>query len=167
MNASSSIIIRPALLISDKFIEGNKDLLATRLKAGFFRDCHGDLHSRNIFLLPSSQPFDCIEFNDDYRQIDVLNDVAFLCMDLDAFERKDLSNLFLNCYNNLFPSIKTDDDGRLFIYYKSYRANIRAKVNSLRARYSKNDVQRISALAEANKYLNLMDGYLKKLEAKF
>jgi aminoglycoside phosphotransferase family enzyme len=167
LNANSSIIIRHALVTSDRFIERNKDLLATRLKAGFFRDCHGDLHSRNIFLLPSPQPFDCIEFNDDYRQTDVLNDVAFLCMDLDAFNRKDLSDLFLNCYNNLFPSIKTDDDRRLFIYYKSYRANIRAKVNSLRARYAKDDVQRISALAEADKYLNLMDGYLKMLEAEF
>jgi aminoglycoside phosphotransferase family enzyme len=164
LNANSSIIIRHALVTSDKFIEKNKDLLASRLKGGFFRDCHGDLHSRNIFLLPSPEPFDCIEFNDDYRQIDVLNDVAFLCMDLDAFKRKDLSDLFLNCYNSLFPSIKTGDDRRLFIYYKSYRANIRAKVNSLRARFAKDDVQRISALAEANKYLDLMDGYMKMLE---
>ena len=166
-DSNSSIIISCAIDKSDTFIEKNKELLANRLMSGFFRDCHGDLHSRNIFLLPSPQPFDCIEFNDDYRQIDVLNDVAFLCMDLDAFDRKDLSDLFLNCYNNLFPSIKTDDEHRLFIYYKSYRANIRAKVNSLRARYAKDDVQRISALAEANKYLNLMEGYLKTLEAEF
>jgi len=45
-------------------------------------------------LLPSPQPFDCLEFNDDYRQIDVLNEVAFLCMYLDAFDRKDLPELF-------------------------------------------------------------------------
>ena len=63
--------------------------------------------------------------------------------------------------------MKTDDDHRLFIYYKSYRANIRTKVNSLRARYAKNDVQRTSAVAEADKYLSLMDGYLKMLEAEF
>lgn len=162
-----SHIISRAIDTSNTFIEKNKELLANRLKSGFFRDCHGDLHSRNIFLLPSPQPFDCLEFNDDYRQIDVLNDVAFLCMDLDAFDRKDLSDLFLNCYNSLLPSIKTDDDGRLFIYYKAYRANIRAKVNSLRARNAKGDVQRISALAEADKYLNLMDGYLRMLEAEF
>lgn len=28
--------------------------------------------------------FDCIEFNDDYRWIDVMSDVAFMAMDLHA-----------------------------------------------------------------------------------
>ena len=120
--------------------------------------------TRNIFLLPSPQPFDCLEFNDDFRQIDVLNDIAFLCMDLDAFGKKDLSDFFLNCYNNLFPSIKTDDDRRLLIYYKSYRANIRAKVNSLRARTAKDDAEKLFALKEADKYLHLMDEYMKVLQ---
>ena len=163
LNINSGIIISHALATSDRFIERNKELLAARLKAGYFRDCHGDLHSKNIFLLPSPQPFDCLEFNDDFRQIDVLNDVAFLCMDLDAFGKKDLSDFFLNCYNNLFPSIKTDDDRRLFIYYKSYRANIRAKVNSLRARTAKDDAEKLFALKEADKYLQLMDEYMKVL----
>lgn len=164
IDINASDIISRAIEISDRFIQKNKELLANRLKAGFFRDCHGDLHSRNIFLLSSPQPFDCIEFNDDYRQIDVLNEVAFLCMDLDAFGRKDLSDLFLTSYNNLFTSIKTDDDYTLFVYYKSYRANIRAKVNSLRARAAEDDSQKKSALAEANKYLLLMDSYINELD---
>ena len=86
----SSDLITHAIAVSNAFMEKHKALLASRLKAGFFRDCHGDLHSRNIFLLPEPQPFDCIEFNDDYRQIDVLNEIAFLCMDLDSFGRHDL-----------------------------------------------------------------------------
>jgi aminoglycoside phosphotransferase family enzyme len=83
LDMNSKNIISHAIETSDIFISKNKALLAARLKAGFFRDCHGDLHSRNIFLLPSPQPFDCIEFNDDFRQIDILNEVAFLCMDLE------------------------------------------------------------------------------------
>ncbi len=166
LNIGSSVIIDHAIDTSNIYIEKNKELLEARLKAGFFRDCHGDLHSRNIFLLPSPQPFDCIEFNDDYRQIDVLNEIAFLCMDLDAFGRRDLSDLFLAYYNNLFPSIKTEADHKLFIYYKSYRSNIRAKVNSLRARDAKNDAERKLILTEVDKYLRLMDGYTKQLENK-
>jgi aminoglycoside phosphotransferase family enzyme len=54
-------IISLATGISDSFIVENKELLNHRLREGFFRDCHGDLHSRNIFLLPEPQPFDCIE----------------------------------------------------------------------------------------------------------
>lgn len=164
LNANSSNIISRSIEMSDSFMERNKGLLASRLKAGFFRDCHGDLHSRNIFLLPSPQPFDCIEFNDDYRQIDVLNEVAFLCMDLDAFGRQDLSDLFLNCYINLFPSMKTDEDYRLFVYYKCYRSNIRAKVNSLRARDASNNADRIFALDEADKYLHLIEHYMVELK---
>jgi hypothetical protein len=112
-------------------------------------------------LLQTPQIFDCIEFNDDYRQIDVLNDIAFLCMDLDAFGRKDLSDLFLDYYDQLSPTIKTAQDRMLFIYYKCYRANIRAKVNSLRARSAKNEDERKIALYETEKYLLLMNAYLQ------
>ena len=163
LNSNSRTMISNAVATSYSFVQKNKALLDSRLKAGFFRDCHGDLHSRNIFLLPYPQPFDCIEFNDDFRQIDVLNEIAFLCMDLDAFGREDLSDLFLTSYNNLFPSMKTEGDRKLFVYYKSYRSNIRAKVNSLRARNANDDAQKIAALKEADKYLHLMDAYMKEL----
>ena len=156
-------IIDSAIKIADGFLKKNKDLLKNRLMAGFFRDCHGDLHSRNIFLLPSPQPFDCLEFNDDYRQIDVLNEVAFLCMDLDALGKKDLSKLFLEYYNHLFPAMKSSKEWLLFIYYKAYRANVRAKVNSLRAKSATSEKERTKALSEVDKYLKLMESYLKRL----
>jgi aminoglycoside phosphotransferase family enzyme len=161
---STGMTIDQAVGASDRFIEEKRYLLDDRIKKGFFRDCHGDLHSRNIFLTPDPQPFDCIEFNDDFRAIDILNEVAFLCMDLDAFGRRDLSELFLSCYNNLLPAIQTREDYRLFIYYKMYRANIRAKVNSLRARSADNDAVRRQPLTEAEKYLELMTGYIKILD---
>lgn len=163
LDVQSVEIISRAINTSNAFMQNSISLLAGRQKAGFFRDCHGDLHSRNIFLLPDPQPFDCIEFNDDYRQIDVLNEVAFLCMDLDAFNRQDLSDIFLNYYNRFFNSIRTSEDYHLFIYYKSYRANIRAKVNSLRARSATHDSERKLCLSEAAKYLRLMDQYVKMI----
>jgi aminoglycoside phosphotransferase family enzyme len=156
-------IISHAIAASNAFLEKKRQVLDNRLKAGFFRDCHGDLHSRNIFLLPKPKPFDCIEFNDDYRQIDVLNEIAFLCMDLDAFGREDLSDLFLKYYNHLFYSMQSEEDHQLFIYYKAYRANIRAKINSLRARGASNESERNLQLAEVGKYLKLMDSYMKSL----
>ena len=156
-------IIANAIKTSNAFLEKNEELMADRLRAGFFRDCHGDLHSRNIFLLPSPQPFDCIEFNDDYRQIDVLNEVAFLCMDLDSFGKKDLSELFIEYYNQFFPSMKSSNERHLFVFYKAYRANVRAKVNSLRAKSAVNEKERTKALFEVDKYLLLMESYLKTL----
>jgi len=152
-------IIEHAIKVSDSFIEISKGLLAARLCEGFYRDCHGDLHSRNIFLMPAPVPFDCIEFNDDFRQIDVLNEVAFLCTDLDAFDSKDLSDQFIADYNQFFPAIRTSEEQRLFIYYKSYRANVRTKVNSLRANSAAKKTDENRALAESRKYLQLMDYY--------
>jgi uncharacterized protein len=156
-------MIDQAVRNSDKFINRNMKLMQQRLESGFIRDGHGDLHTRNIFLLPDPQPFDCIEFNDDYRQIDVLNEVAFLCMDLDAFGRNDLSELFIRYYNQLFTTMKTAEDHQLFIYFKSYRANIRAKVNSLRARSSKSPSEINKYLGETDRYLRLMDHYMNML----
>ena len=82
-------------------------------------------------------------------------------MDLDAFDRQDLADLFVKYYNHFFPAMISEKDKSLFIYYKSYRANIRAKVNSLRAKTAENSVDKIKALSAANKYLLLMDGYIK------
>ena len=155
-----------AIKTSDTFLEKNKSLLLDRLRFGFIRNCHGDLHTRNIFLLPEPQPFDCIEFNDEYREIDVLNEVAFLCMDLDALGRNDLSDLFIEEYNSLFPTIRAKLDYRLFVYYKSYRANVRAKVNSLRAKSATSNSDRTKALSEVKKYIDLMEGYLELLDRR-
>jgi len=156
-------IIDRAITTSNSFLTHHKQLLTKRLHNGFYKNCHGDLHTRNIFLLPEPVPFDCIEFNDDFRQIDVLNEIAFLCMDLDALNRKDLSELFLENYNKLFPTITTAEEGKLFIYYKSYRANIRAKVSSLRAQSATSKKEKSTALSSAEKYLDLVESYLVDL----
>jgi aminoglycoside phosphotransferase family enzyme len=162
LGEESSKCISRAIEISDNFIEKHKSRLEHRLREGFFRDCHGDLHSRNIFLLPAPQPFDCIEFNDDLRHIDVLNEIAFLCMDLDVFGREDLAALFVDKYNQFFPAMISKEDRSLFIYYKSYRANIRAKVNSLRAGTAADESEKKKALLAADKYLKMMEGYLNQ-----
>ena len=57
--------------------------LEARREAGFVRQCHGDLHLRNIVLLDGVPTlFDAIEFNDELACIDTHYDLAFLLMDL-------------------------------------------------------------------------------------
>src|SRR3569833_1843034 len=49
-----------------------------RKQAGFVRECHGDLHGANILTLGGKVlVFDCIEFNDNLRWIDVINYLSF------------------------------------------------------------------------------------------
>ncbi len=58
-------------------------LLELRRKAGFVRECHGDLHLGNIVLWADRPTlFDAIEFNDEIACVDVMYDLAFLLMDL-------------------------------------------------------------------------------------
>src|SRR3972149_4810334 len=67
--------------------------------AGRVRECHGDLHLGNIALLDgAATPFDCIEFNPALRWMDVISEMAFLVMDLEAHGRRDLAYAFLNSY---------------------------------------------------------------------
>ncbi len=143
---------------SENFLKKNKDLLDQRVDRGFHRDGHGDLNSRNIFLYDDPLIFDCIEFNAGFRQIDVLNEIAFLCMDLEFFGQEDLSNLFYQKY--LFHSGIEDEPfmRRLFSYYKGYRANVKAKVTILGAQ-KKEKEEKIYDPGNALKYLSLMHNY--------
>lgn len=152
-------LIEKAVRNSNTFLDQNKQFIKNRIKAGFWRDVHGDLHSKNIFLYKDPIIFDCIEFNDAFRQIDVLNEVAFFCMDLEAFKRVDLSKQFMKTYLEFFPCMKTRQEECLFTYYKSYRANVRAKVNALRAMQATDPSVINKYIKEINKYLNLMDQY--------
>jgi len=152
-------VIDRAMSLSDRFLRANEMLLDARRKAGLYRDGHGDLHCRNIFLLERPQVFDCIEFNDGLRQVDVLNDIAFLCMDLDSFGCGGLAERFIEGYCREFSEAMGPDERPLLDYYKAYRANIRAKINSLRARSAASGEEKRQALEAAAGYLRLMDGY--------
>jgi len=152
-------LIENAVMSSNTFLDQNEQFIAKRIKEGFWRDGHGDLHSKNIFLYKDPIIFDCIEFNDAFRQIDVLNEVAFFCMDLEAFQQGDLSKQFMQTYLELFPCMKGKNEEKLFVYYKYYRTNVRAKVNTLRAMQSVNKIEINKYITEIKKYLKMMDYY--------
>jgi hypothetical protein len=107
-------------------------VLKQRCAEGFYRECHGDLHLANIARLPDGiVAFDCIEFNAELRNIDVVADYAFLFMDLVARGRPALAYGFLNRYLEI-----TGDYGgvRLLPLYFVYRSLVRAKVAAIRRR---------------------------------
>ena len=105
--------------------------MARRLVRGRVRECHGDLHLGNVTSIRGhAVVFDGIEFNDDLRWIDVMNEVAFMAMDLHAHGLPALAHRFVNGY----LEASGDYDGlRLLPYYIVYRALVRAKVALLRA----------------------------------
>lgn len=106
-------------------------LRTQRIKDGWIRECHGDLHLKNITLIDDrAVMFDAIEFDDELRMIDVINEVAFTFMDLHAHGLPELSWQFLNEYQQQVG----DYTGlKLLSYFTRYRAIIRAKVTLLSA----------------------------------
>lgn len=106
-----------------------KNVLSERKRAGFIRECHGDLHLENIaWWLDAPQIFDGIEFNTQLRWIDVMSEIAFTTMDLTVRGRPDYACRFLNRYLE-----KTGDyvGVQLLPLYEVYRALVRAMVDCL------------------------------------
>jgi aminoglycoside phosphotransferase family enzyme/predicted kinase len=103
-----------------------------RCKEGFFRECHGDLKLANIVRLPEGiRAFDCIEFNQDLREIDVVADYAFLMMDLKVRGAADLASVFLNRYLELTGDYR---GACLLPIYEVYRSLVRAKILGIKLR---------------------------------
>jgi aminoglycoside phosphotransferase family enzyme/predicted kinase len=107
------------------------DRMQQRREAGWVRECHGDLHCGNVVRWDGAlTPFDGIEFDPGLRFIDVVNDLAFLTMDLSVHERDDLRHAVLQSWAETLG----DFGGvTLLPYFEAYRALVRAKVAALRA----------------------------------
>ncbi len=139
-----------------------QDQMLNRLQQGWFRECHGDLHCDNIVYWNEEWvPFDGIEFNPELAWIDVLNDLAFLVMDLHARGRADLAHCLLNAYLE-----QTGDYAGLHLlrWYLVYRAMVRAKVALLREQQVHQDSElHRSMLDEASVYIQLANR-LRNLE---
>ncbi|MDH5445206.1 MAG: AAA family ATPase [Gammaproteobacteria bacterium] len=114
----------------EEFFDKNKSRFEQRKNNGFIREGHGDMHLRNMALLDDKIIlFDCLEFSPGLRWIDVINDLAFLLMDLD--DRQE-TLLAWHCLNRYIE--RTGDYAGLGLlkFYKVYRALVRAKVDAIR-----------------------------------
>jgi uncharacterized protein len=123
---------------TNNFYAANKSLFAERIKQRRIRDCHGDLHLDHVHLTSEAVTiFDCIEFNDRFRFIDIANDLAFLAMDFDFERAHKLGDLFLRNAAREFG-----DSGLLKLadFYKCYRAFVRGKVESIEAMAEKSPI---------------------------
>lgn len=117
------------------FLDNEHDLFCSRANEECVRDCHGDLRTQNICFDPrfdgGVQIFDCIEFNKEFRYIDVAADLAYLAMDLDLAGRADLREMLVDAYTRARsdPSIC-----RILPFYQTYRACVRGNIALFAAR---------------------------------
>jgi len=128
------------------------DLMLARKRAGRVREGHGDLHLGNLVLIDGQvRLFDCIEFNDDLRWLDVTSDIAFTWIDLQAHAQPGLANWFVNEVLSRSGDLEA---ALLLRFYAVYRCLVRAKVAAIRARQTQSpgdaaDMQAEIAQAQA------------------
>jgi uncharacterized protein len=129
-------------------------LFDARVREHRIRDCHGDLHLEHIHLAPKTLSiFDCIEFNDRFRYLDVASDVAFLAMDLDHHDRPDLSRQIVS---RMADSLRDAGMLGLMDFYKCYRAYVRGKVESFQqARAEVPKTEQKKSRMQAERYFRL------------
>lgn len=116
--------------LSKTYLDGRAPLLHRRQQQGLIRDGHGDLLADDIFILDDGpQVLDCLEFDPRLRCGDVLNDVAFLAMDLEHLGAPEAARTFLDVYAR---SSGEHHPRSLEDHYIAYRAGVRSKVSCLR-----------------------------------
>jgi aminoglycoside phosphotransferase family enzyme/predicted kinase len=128
-------------------------LIEARAARGLPRDCHGDLHLDHVYYFPDREPpadlviIDCIEFNERFRFIDPVADMAFPAMDLAFHGRRDLARTFADAYF----SAADDEEGRALLpLYTTYRAAVRGLVEGLElAEKEVPEAERAAALQRA------------------
>jgi aminoglycoside phosphotransferase family enzyme/predicted kinase len=139
-------------------LDRSAPLLDSRRDAGFVRQCHGDLHLRNIVLRDGTPaPFDGIEFNDQIACVDVLYDLAFLLMDLWRRRLPAHANAVWNRYLTVTGDFAGIGSMPLFL---SCRAAVRAKTGAT-AMTMQTDAARARELqTSAGEYLAMAEGLL-------
>lgn len=112
---------------TELFFARHPKLFARRVAEGRIVDGHGDLHLDSICATDPVCLFDCIEFNERFRVLDVAEEVAFLAMDLEYHGFAPFARAFVDAY-----ATAAEDRELLSLldFYKAYRAWVRAKVHS-------------------------------------
>ena len=143
---------------SRRELDRRAEMLERRRQSGFVRQCHGDLHLRNIVLLDGRPTlFDGVEFNDEISCTDVFYDLAFLLMDL---WRRRLPRHANTVWNRYLVETADFDGVSLVPLFLSCRAAVRAKTSATAAQLQ-HDAQRRSELeGMAREYLAMAEHLL-------
>lgn len=137
------------------YVRGRDRLFAQRIAGGWLVDGHGDLLAEDIFDLPDGfRILDCLDFDDELRHIDRLDDIAFLAMDLEFLGHPESADRLLADYRRL-----SDDRAprSLEHHYRAYRAAVRAKVDVIR--YGQGEG---TARERAGRHLALVERHLQR-----
>ena len=159
-DASRLGALRSSLLA---FLTLEEPLFERRIAQRRICEGHGDLRCEHVAFLPDPAVLDGVEFSLRLRATDVASDLAFLRMDLEFLGRADLARRLLARYVEKSGDAELD---RVLDFYASYRASVRAKVESIRLRQgSVSPAERAAGARRARRFLELAYFHAMRLGA--
>jgi aminoglycoside phosphotransferase family enzyme/predicted kinase len=152
--------------LTENALAALRPLIEARAARGMTRDAHGDLRLDHAYCFPERQPpddlvvVDCIEFNERFRFIDPVADMAFLAMDFAFLGRRDLGAVFAEAY---FRAAGDEEGRTLLPLYAAYRSAVRGLVDGLKvAEKEVPEGERAEALVKARGHWLLALGELEE-----
>lgn len=109
------------------FLLREKNLFLDRTNNGYVIEGHGDLKPEHICMTEPPNIFDCIEFSSQYRMVDIIDELAFFALESEFLGQKNIGDKLLTEMIN-----STKKNYQLISFYKSYRALVRAKVETFK-----------------------------------
>ena len=117
--------------LAHAYLAGRAELFAARIEGGCAVDGHGDLLADDTYLLRDGpRVLDCLDFRDDLRRVDVLDDLASLVMDLERLGAAESARQLVRAYD---AHGSAPYPASLLHHYVAYRAGVRALVGAVRA----------------------------------
>lgn len=151
-------IIERTAAAQRRFLRLHEELFDDRVCDGRIVDGHGDLRPEHIYFQPEPIVIDCIEFNPEFRQNDIIDELAFFAMECDRLNADAIGDQVLRAYGELSGDCPS---AQLVDFYRCYRACVRAKVAAIRAEQANG--QRAARWRESAQYLELARRYSESL----
>jgi aminoglycoside phosphotransferase family enzyme len=108
-----------------RYLGGESDVLAERVRRGRIVDGHGDLRPEHVWLDDRVRIIDCLEFNALLRAVDPLDEIAFLSVECErlgaGWAGRRLGKAVAGGLRDRAPST-------LSSFYRCYRAMLRARL---------------------------------------
>lgn len=140
------------------FLLLDQERLKRRAACGYICDGHGDLKPEHICFIDPPVVYDCIEFDQNYRLNDVLDELSFLALECEFLGYPDLGERLLQ--KTLEPGAY---DQTCDYFYRSYRACVRTKVEALKLQNATDDDKRLAHQRAIDRYISLGLHYALKI----
>jgi len=111
--------------IQRRFLAERADLLLGRARTGHVIDGHGDLRPEHIWLGPSPQIIDCLEFNASLRAVDAIDELAYLSLECQRLGARWVGDRIAKHVARGLRDGALED---LYHFYRCHRATLRARL---------------------------------------